>query len=300
MSTTEPGPPPAGEAVPDPSPQPSPATAPPVPAQVLAVPQAGLDSHPGERKRVLIIGGGIAGLVAAYELRRQGHDPVVLEAQNRVGGRIYTLRNFAPGLYAEAGAMRIPRAHDLTLEYCRLFDLPLRPFVMGNPRGLVYIGGVRMSAADAQISPERLPYQLEEHERGKSADQLWQDAIAEIREMVDSAGEQAWAEIVRRYDEYSLYEFLKARGLSEEAIEYYAVMNFVEADMHNAVVEILREDLGGAYVDMSTIVGGMDLLPNAFYAQLQDAVRFGVEVRRIEQDADGVRLRCRVARLRRA
>ena len=42
-------------------------------------------------------------------------------------------------------------------------------------------------------------------------------------------------------------------------------MNFVEADMHNAVVEVLREDLGGAYVDMQTIVGGMDALPNAFY-----------------------------------
>ena len=49
---------------------------------------------------------GMAGLVAAYELKRQGHDPVVLEAQHRVGGRIYTLRSFAPGLYAEAGAMR--------------------------------------------------------------------------------------------------------------------------------------------------------------------------------------------------
>ena len=84
---------------------------------------------------MLIIGGGISGLVAAHELRRQGHDAVVLEAQGSVGGRIYTLRApFAPGLYAEAGAMRIPRAHDLTLEYCQLFELPMRPFVMGNPQ----------------------------------------------------------------------------------------------------------------------------------------------------------------------
>jgi monoamine oxidase len=287
---------PAGptQPVPDPSPQPTPDSAPPLAPDVLAVPQAGLEQRSGERKRVLIIGGGIAGLVAAYELRRQGHEPTVLEAQNRVGGRVFTLRTFAPGLYAEAGAMRIPRAHDLTLEYCRLFGLDLRPFVMGNPKGLVYVGGVRMTAADAHAQPDRLPYQLADSERGKSADQLWEDAIGDIRQMVESAGQEAWAEIVRRYDEYSLYEFLKVRGLSEEAIEYYAVMNFVEADMHNAVVEILREDLGGAYVDMSTIVGGMDRLPNAFYAELQDVVRFGVEVRAIEQDGDGVTLRCRV------
>ena len=61
-------------------------------------------------------------------------------------------------------------------------------------------------------------------------------------------------------------------------------MNFVESDLHNSLVEVLREDLGGAYVDMQTIAGGMDALPNAFYAELKDEVRFGAEVRAIDQD----------------
>ena len=99
------------------------------------MPKHGLEDKPGARKRVVVIGAGMAGLVAAYELKRQGHDVAVLEAQNRVGGRVFTCREFAPGLYAEAGAMRIPRSHDLTIEYCELFDLPMRPFVMGNPKG---------------------------------------------------------------------------------------------------------------------------------------------------------------------
>ena len=66
-------------------------------------------------------------------------------------------------------------------------------------------------------------------------------------------------------------------------------MNFVEADMHNAVVEVLREDLGRAYVDMQEIVGGMDRLPNAFYRRA--AGRRSASAPRcfaIEQDADGV------------
>jgi monoamine oxidase len=260
----------------------------PVPEETLAVPDEGLDRRSQPPKRVVIIGAGMAGLVAAHELKRQGHEVVILEAQNRVGGRVYTCRDFAPGLYAEFGAMRIPRSHDLTLEYCEKFGLQMVPFVMGNPRGLVCIGGERMTMEEAQREPHRLPFELGDHERGRTADELWADALADIKALLDRDGDAAWDEIAHQYDQYSLYEFLRARGFSDGAIEYYAVMNFVEADMNNAVMEILREDLGGAYVDMQTIGGGMDALPNAFYRDLEEETRFGAEVYAIDQDGRSV------------
>ena len=46
-----------------------------------------------------MIGAGMAGLVSALELARQGHEPLVLEAQNRVGGRVLTLRDFPGDMY---------------------------------------------------------------------------------------------------------------------------------------------------------------------------------------------------------
>jgi monoamine oxidase len=49
---------------------------------------------------------------------------------------------FARGLYAEAGAMRIPRAHPLTLAYVDKFGLPTSDFIMGNPQTYVHVGGV--------------------------------------------------------------------------------------------------------------------------------------------------------------
>ena len=280
MSGSQPSDPEAG--------QPDPRSQPRVPDALLDVPRHGLERSEAETKRVVVIGAGMAGLVAAYELQRQGHDPILLEAQNRVGGRLYTCRDFAPGLYAELGGMRIPRAHDLTLAYCREFGLELRPFVMDSPNGLVYVGGERMTMAEVQAEPARLPFSLADHEAGRTADDLWSDAIADIKALLESEGESAWGQIAAEYDQYSLYEFLKLKGFSEGAIEYYAVMNFVEADLNNAAVEALREDLGGAYVDMQEIVGGMDRLPNAFYERLPDRVAFGTEVHAIEQESDSV------------
>jgi monoamine oxidase len=265
----------------------------PVPEATLRVVDEGLQGAAGRRKRVVVLGAGVAGLVAAYELKQQGHDVVVLEAQNRVGGRVLTCREFAPGLYAEFGAMRIPRSHDLTLGYCAKFNLRMRPFVMGNPKGLVYIGGQRMTMEEAQRMPDRLPFDLAPHERGKTADELWAAAIADIKALLDRDGPSAWEQIRAELDQFSLYEFLKHRNFSKGAIEYYAVMNFVEADMNNAVMEVLREDLEGAYVDMQTIDGGMDGLPNAFYAELQQEVRFGAEVRAIDQSESGVTVHVR-------
>ena len=79
-------------------------------------------------KKVIIIGAGMAGLSAGYELTQLGHDVTILEARSRPGGRVHTLREpFSDGLYAEAGAARIPDNHDLTLKYVKLFDLPLEP-----------------------------------------------------------------------------------------------------------------------------------------------------------------------------
>jgi len=259
-----------------------------VPASVLKTPLEGLESIPQVPKRVVIVGGGVAGLVAAFELLRQGHDPVILEAQNRVGGRIYTLRNFAPGLYAEAGAMRIPLVHDLTLEYCRLFGLELRPFVMGNPKSLVYLDGQRLTMGEADAEPGRLPFDLAEHELGRTYTEMWDEATREVRELYDRVGEAALSQVIADYDRYSIREFLLMRGFSEGAIELYGVMSFREANLNAAVIEQLREIIGQAFDDMQEVVGGMDRLTDAFYQPLKAHIRFGARAVAFEQGEDSV------------
>lgn len=79
-------------------------------------------------RRVVVLGAGLAGLSAGYELTRAGHDVKILEAQERPGGRVLTLHAFDEGLYGDAGAARIPDNHEWTLRYVREFKLPLLPF----------------------------------------------------------------------------------------------------------------------------------------------------------------------------
>ncbi len=258
------------------------------PSALVAAGRPALEASALPRRTVAVLGAGLAGLAAAHELKRQGHRVVVLEAQNRIGGRVHTLRSFAPGLYAEAGAMRIPRSHDLTLAYCEAFGLSMRPFVTGNPRGLVHVGGQRYSMDEVTREPARLPFALDVHEHGRTADALWEACVHDLREQVATHGSVAWDEIVARFDHLSLYDFLRERGWSAGAIEYYAVMNFVEADLHNACVEVLREDFNRCYEDMLEIEGGMDRLPQAFYARVEDEVHLGAEVYALAQDPDGV------------
>ena len=78
---------------------------------------------------MIVVGAGLSGLVAAYELVRAGHDVRVLEARDEAGGRVQTLREpFDDGLIAEPGPARIPPEHDRTLGYIDHFGIATSTF----------------------------------------------------------------------------------------------------------------------------------------------------------------------------
>ena len=99
----------------------------------------------GSGETVAILGAGLAGLTAAYELRKAGYDCVILEASHRIGGRNFTVRggdvidelgnrqvcqfDTHPNLYFNAGPARIPSQHQRLLGYCREFGVELELFV---------------------------------------------------------------------------------------------------------------------------------------------------------------------------
>jgi monoamine oxidase len=120
--------------------------------------------RPAARRRspIAVIGAGIAGLVAAYELEQVGYRVVILEGSHRIGGRIYTHRfGTADGApIAELGAMRIPADHTLTMRYVEQLGLAaaVRPFqtVLSDENNYLPHGRgfVRMRAAACALVEE--------------------------------------------------------------------------------------------------------------------------------------------------
>ncbi|TDH63914.1 FAD-binding protein [Dankookia rubra] len=109
---------------------------------------------PRDGRRVLVVGGGIAGLVAALEMQRAGWSVRLLEAASQAGGRCMTLRggdaveeiggpaqrigwNASPHLYFNPGPARIPHHHRGILGYCRALGVPLEVLVNENRAALV-------------------------------------------------------------------------------------------------------------------------------------------------------------------
>lgn len=125
------------------------------------------------------MGAGISGLLSGWLLARAGHSVRIFEASKTVGGRIKTLRDgFSSGLYAEAGAMRIPENHFLTLHLARdILKLKTDDFYPYSPNSLLMINGQRITRSAYEANPNLLKYDLAPHERGLSANQLFDQAL---------------------------------------------------------------------------------------------------------------------------
>src|SRR3954452_4630961 len=103
------------------------------------------------RGRVFVVGAGLAGLAAAYELERRGFQVTVLEARNRVGGRVRTVRApFLAHQTAEAGGEYIDANHRTMRAYVRRFGLTLQDVRQsgGDRDGITYLGGRRRPYGD--------------------------------------------------------------------------------------------------------------------------------------------------------
>ncbi len=243
-------------------------------------------------KRIIIIGAGLAGLSAAYELTQAGHDVTILESRTRPGGRVYTLRDpFAEGIFAEAGATRIPNHHHFTLKYVKLFGLALDLFEPGNLRSVYHVRGKRI-----EVTPGKKiewPYNLTPEERALGLNGIRQKIIGSMLSEVGDVIDPKWpsSELLKKYDNMNRSDFWRSRGASSEAIVLLSLGGIDDrVETWSTLFMLRNQALNRGRKEYYKIRGGNDLLPKAFAIRLSEKIQYNAQAVRIEQNTEQVRV----------
>jgi monoamine oxidase len=259
---------------------------------------------------VLVLGAGLAGMLAAYELRRAGYSVRILEYQNRSGGRNFTLRGgdtltelggysqkveFAAGNYINPGPWRIPYHHRAILHYCRAFGVALEPFIEVNHNAYLHdsgsFGGV----------PQRYR-------------QVMGDFTGHTAELLAKAVNQGSLDTpVSAAEKHDLLLAMQGWGLLDKDFKYTDQMASLRrgfekppgagpdgapvpsqtlpraAVMQSGLWKYLSFNMINEFqTTMFQPVGGMDMIGRAFGKQVNDIVTHNVRVTGIAPDESGV------------
>jgi len=268
-----------------------------------------LARNAGKGVKIVVLGGGIAGLVSAYEMAKAGFDCILLEARDRPGGRNWTVRNgttveFVDGAkqtakyvdsrsYFNAGPARLPSVHQTILGYCKELGVSVEVFINANRNSLM----VSEKAFGGRPVEQR---------------QVINDTRGEIAELLaKSVKSGALDESLTKDDHDRLIAFLRTfgdlkldstYGGSERAgvsqlpgagdvaektrppLELHALL---DANFWSGAV---FEESFDQQMPMFQPVGGMDHIPYAFAKKLGKIIQYGSVVKSISKTSNGVRV----------
>lgn len=264
--------------------------------------------------KVAILGAGVAGLTAAYELGKVGYDCRILEARDRVGGRNVTARrghvlkelgkdpqtcefDDDPDQYLNYGPWRIPQHHTSVLHYAKEFNVPLQVFVNENDGAWVYREGVSGPLSGKKI-----------RRRAAKADTRGYAA-----ELLAKATEQDALDMpLSKEDKEKLLEYLVEEGYldSEDRVYRGTGARGYEVDpgaglqpgQQNDPYDfsaLLQGEFGSAFESVKDYdqqptmfqpVGGMDQIPKAFEEKVGHKITYSAEVQEIRHKEEGVQI----------
>ncbi len=275
-------------------------TTPQYPNEMLDIIKNGLKKSPSPTK-VIVVGAGVAGLVSASLLKKAGHQVTILEGNNRVGGRVYTLRKpFTDDNYLDVGAMRIPTTHKLTYEYIRRFQLEMNRFVNSSPRDIIYANGVRTTREKYEADPDILQFPVEPHEKGKTATELFLSAVNPFLLLYKEGDAQQKKFIRKKFDQYSMENFLRFNpigpSLSPNAVRMVKVLLGIEGFSELSFIDILTDIVNTVFntdMEFNEITGGNDQLPRSFLPELEENLLLNQKVHRLIQRPQSVEIQTR-------
>jgi len=260
---------------------------------------------------VVVLGAGLAGMLAAYELRKAGYKVEIIEYNNRPGGRNWSLYGgdtytelggatqkvgFAKGNYLNPGPWRIPYHHRTVLHYCKAFGVALEPFMQMNQAALVHSS--KAFGGKPQIYREL------------ASD--WDGNVAELlAKAIDNKGLNG---VVTREDADRLKEAMREWGMLDKDMRYVRSERTADRRGYDrwpgggvngspipstpfAFKDVLDSGVWETYsyhmrsefqTTMFQPVGGMGKIGEAFGKQVEGLVRYGAKVTKIDQQGGAV------------
>ena len=270
-----------------------------------------LASGSGQGKSVVILGAGISGMAAAYELSKAGYRCTILEATGRAGGRNLTVRggdvieetggrqrvDFDRGdhLYANMGPARIPYHHRAILGYCKEFGVDLEVFTNDNRAALFHnrerFGGKPVTAR--QVVTDTRGYVAELLAKALDQGALDGALTGEDKERV--------LEMLVQYgglDPDRLYKGSSRGGY--RGTQLHAGLKAGEVNSPLDLSELLKADFWQYKLHFSQFlnqnptlfqpVGGMDAISRAFEKRVGPVIRYRSVVKELRKTAKGVRV----------
>lgn len=268
-------------------------------------------SGSGKGKKVLILGAGLAGMTAAFELGKLGYQCQILEARAFAGGRCQTARKgvtlqelggeaqtcqFDEGHYINHGPWRIPLHHQSTLHYTRLFEVPLEVMVNDNDHAFVYLenGG---PLSQQRLRPAQIKADMRGHVaellaksvRGKQLDaELTADDQRLLLDYLAHEGQLAGSDLRykgrsgRGYTVNPGAGVVPGPGTQSDPLGFKELLASKVGNVYSAVQDFPMQNT------MFQPVGGMDQIAKAFEKRVGKNIRYRAEVQTIRQNDKGV------------
>lgn len=270
----------------------------------------------GNGRRIVIIGAGIAGMVLAWELRKAGYKPLILEARSRPGGRNWSLRggdgirenssvqrvtwDRAPHMYFNPGPARLPYHHQGMLSYCRELDVPLEVMCNDN-RGALFQTDTAFDGkpqSNRQMINDIRGYVAELAAKVVHTNALTQPVTAEDKERV-----RALLRSFGALDKDIAYKGSGRAGYSEPPGGGTQSGTLSQPLDLRAILDAgfwqFQTNFGESWDQAATMmqpVGGMGRIGQAFGQRLRGIITYDAEVRALRRTANGARVEWRDAK----
>jgi len=267
----------------------------------------------GNGKEVLILGAGLAGMAAAYELNKLGYRCTILEARERAGGRCWSIRKgssnvetgwgshsaaFDEGQYFNAGPSRIPHHHGLTLHYCRELKVPIQVYNNVNENAYYFAEGkgplsnkkVRVREVHNDMRGWMAELLAKGMDGGKIDAGMSKEDTLKVIEYLRAEG---GLDIDRLYKASARRGYIESPGPGPregkigEPLTLMAMLQsgLLDPDFYN-VAEYTYELQGTLF----QAVGGMDRIAAAFEREVGSMIRYKAVVGAIRNEEQGVRV----------